>query len=66
MRHAELQARGSSLEFKLHKLMFLDLIREGKQKEALVYSRNFSLFAADHAKGKFEVNGSPLVRTLDQ
>ena len=55
-RHSELRARGSSLEFKLHRLVFLDLMREGRQQDALIYSRNFSPFAPDHAKGTVAQN----------
>lgn len=50
-RHEELKLRGSSLEFRLHKLKFLDLLKEGRHKDALVYSRNFAQFASDHTKG---------------
>ncbi|XP_068710195.1 E3 ubiquitin-protein ligase RMND5A-like [Montipora capricornis] len=49
-RHEELKLRGSSLEFRLHKLKFLDLLKEGRHKDALVYSRNFAGFAPDHTK----------------
>ena len=48
----ELKVRGSSLEFRLHKLKFLDLLREGRHKEALEYSKQFARFASDHTKGK--------------
>lgn len=44
----------SSIEFKLHRLQFIDLIRQGpeRQLEALMYTRNFAPFASHHAKGK--------------
>ena len=50
-RHKELKVRGSSLEFRLHKLKFLDLLREGHHREALQYSKHFARFASDHTKG---------------
>ena len=55
-RHREqLQAMNSSLEFKLHRLRFIELVCQGgvKQQEALAFARNFSLFAQGHTKGKF-------------
>lgn len=51
----ELKLRGSSLEFRLHKLKFLDLLKEGQHKEALEYSKQFASFASDHTKGKASV-----------
>ena len=48
----ELKLRGSSLEFRLHKLKYLDLLKEGQHKEALEYSKQFARFASDHTKGK--------------
>ena len=48
----ELKVRGSSLEFRLHKLKYLDLLKEGRHKEALQYSKQFARFASDHTKGK--------------
>ena len=50
-RHKELKVRGSSLEFRLHKLKFLDLLREGHHRETLQYSKHFARFASDHTKG---------------
>lgn len=49
-----LQAQGSSLEFKLHRLRFISLVEQGyeKQTEALFYARNFEPFAITHTKGK--------------
>eukprot|EP00112_Aurelia_sp_Birch-Aquarium-sp1_P019420 Seg48.11 transcript_id=Seg48.11/GoldUCD/mRNA.D3Y31 product="Protein RMD5 A" protein_id=Seg48.11/GoldUCD/D3Y31 len=40
----ELIEKSSPLEFKLHRLKFIDLIKEGRCKEALEYSKNFSRF----------------------
>jgi len=40
----ELAAKGSSLEFKLHKLKFINLLRDDCHKEALQYSKIFSKF----------------------
>ncbi|XP_033633232.1 E3 ubiquitin-protein ligase RMND5A-like [Asterias rubens] len=56
-RHREqLQAMNSSLEFKLHRLRFIELVCQGgvKQQEALAFARNFSLFAQGHTK-EFQV-----------
>ena len=49
----ELQTHRSSLEFKLLRLHFIDLVSQGvtKQQEALLYARNFAPFAASHTKG---------------
>lgn len=43
--------QNSKLEFKLHRLMFIELVRQGasKQEEIIAYARqNFPLFAAQH------------------
>ena len=48
----ELKVRGSSLEFRLHKLKYLDLLKEGHHKEALEYSKQFARFASDYTQGK--------------
>eukprot|EP00794_Sanderia_malayensis_P005489 gene5489-6174_t len=40
----ELDAKNSPLEFKLHRLKFIDLIVKGDCTEALAYSKNFSRF----------------------
>lgn len=49
----QLGEQNSSLEFKLHQLQFINLIRQGHshQKEALLYARNFAPFASDHQRG---------------
>ena len=51
---AALDCQGSSLEFKLHRLHFIDLVSHGPsfQLEALTYARNFAPFAVSHAKGQ--------------
>jgi hypothetical protein len=43
----------SSLEFKLHRLKFISMIKQGPtaQLAALYYSRNFEKFAEQHARG---------------
>lgn len=43
----------SSLEFKLHRLHFIDLLKRGPshQSLALQYSRNFAPFAIRHTRG---------------
>ena len=48
----ELNSRNSPLEFKLHRLKFIDLLRNGRCKEALNYAKNFSRFR-EHLKGMF-------------
>ncbi|KAL5017184.1 hypothetical protein ScPMuIL_006773 [Solemya velum] len=52
----------SSIEFKLHRLQFIDLIRQGpeRQLEALMYTRNFAPFATHHAKELQVLMGSLL------
>ncbi|XP_064602165.1 E3 ubiquitin-protein ligase RMND5A-like [Liolophura sinensis] len=57
----QLLAHGSSLEFKLHRLYFIDLIKQGpsRQREALMYARNFSLFTS-HDKDLQALMGSLL------
>ncbi|XP_067656917.1 E3 ubiquitin-protein ligase RMND5A-like isoform X1 [Haliotis asinina] len=54
--------KNSSLEFKLHRLQFIDLLRQGpeRQKEALWYTRNFSPFAHQHARELQALMGSLL------
>ena len=44
LKRDELQSKNSSLEFKLHRLKFIDLVKEGQWREALEYSKNFSRF----------------------
>ncbi|XP_072177664.1 E3 ubiquitin-protein ligase RMND5A-like [Diadema setosum] len=48
----QLRAQNSSLEFKLHRLRFIEFIRQGpeKQIEALLYARNVAQFACAHPK----------------
>ena len=50
-----LQKQGSSLEFRLHRLHFIELVKEGgeRQFDALRYAKNFAPFAATHAKGAY-------------
>ena len=48
----ELNSKNSPLEFKLHRLKFIDLLKEGRSKEALDYAKNFSRFR-EHIKGLF-------------
>ena len=59
----ELNSKNSPLEFKLHRLKFIDLIRNGRCKEALDYAKNFSRFR-EHLKGMFEPACLSLVFTL--
>ena len=49
----ELNRRKSPLEFKLHRLRFIELIKCGaiKQKEVLDYARKLAPFAEEHTKG---------------
>uniref|UniRef100_A0A8C4QKH6 Required for meiotic nuclear division 5 homolog B n=1 Tax=Eptatretus burgeri TaxID=7764 RepID=A0A8C4QKH6_EPTBU len=48
-----LLAQSSSLEFKLHRLFFIQLLAGGstRQQEALEYARNFQPFASQHQRG---------------
>ena len=46
----ELISKNSPLEFKLHRLKFIDLVKNGRCKEALDYAKNFSRFR-EHLKG---------------
>jgi len=57
-----LHAQNSSLEFKLHRLQFIDLVQQGssKQAEALLYARNFAPFAATHQRELQSLMGSLL------
>ena len=50
--HEELLAKRSCLEFKLHKLTFLDLLEQRRYKEALNYSKIFASFS-EHADGQY-------------
>ena len=49
-----LRQQNSSLQFKLHRLRFIELASQGppQQLAALLYARNFEPFASAHAKGK--------------
>ena len=53
--HDELLAKDSALEFKLHRLKFIDLLHKEKHREALQYSRIFPKFDG-HIKGKPTIN----------
>ncbi|ESO86491.1 hypothetical protein LOTGIDRAFT_207069 [Lottia gigantea] len=57
-----LLAQRSSLEFKLHRLHFIELLKQGtcRQREALLYSKNFSMFGAQHARELQVLMGSLL------
>lgn len=53
--HDNLEAQNSSLEFKLHRLKFIELLRQGAayQTEAIAYARmHFREFVHKHEKGK--------------
>ncbi len=54
----KLQSQNSSLEFRLHKLQFIHLVRQGieHQTEALHYAKNFAPFAHSHTKGTNQEN----------
>lgn len=49
----ELNKRNSPLDFKLHRLQFIELIKNGaiKQREVLEYARKLAPFAQVHTKG---------------
>jgi hypothetical protein len=57
-----LQEHNSTLEFKLHRLHFIELIERGAscQAEAVQYAKNFAPFAAAHGKELQELMGSLL------
>jgi len=57
-----LMGSGSTLEFRLHRLQFTELIKQGhvKQSEALAYAKNFAAFAHTHAKELQSLMGSLL------
>ncbi|KAL8580448.1 hypothetical protein ACOMHN_001217 [Nucella lapillus] len=57
-----LAEENSSLEFKLHRLHFINLLREGYavQQDALEYARNFAPFAAQHTRELQNLMGSLL------
>lgn len=59
---SQLLATGSPLEFRLHRLRFTELIKQGysKQSEALAYAKNFASFAHTHAKELQSLMGSLL------
>lgn len=59
---ARLASTGSHLEFRLHRLQFTELIKQGhaKQSEALAYAKNFASFANTHAKELQSLMGSLL------
>eukprot|EP00250_Pteridium_aquilinum_P009350 c18612_g1_i1 orf=298-1437(-) len=47
--HKELQLKGSSLEFNLHELQFVQLLQQGSRFQALQYAKaNFFQFATSH------------------
>ena len=49
----QLRQHNSSLEFKLHRLRFIEFIERGAcgQTDAVQYAKNFAPFAAAHSKG---------------
>jgi len=53
----ELRQHNSSLEFKLHRLRFIEYIERGAcgQSDAVQYAKNFAPFAAAHSKGLLSV-----------
>jgi hypothetical protein len=57
-----LQSNKSSLEFKLHRLRFIEYVERGAagQSDAVLYAKNFSPFAAAHSKELQELMGSLL------
>jgi len=59
---ARLASSGSPLEFRLHRLQFTELIKQGhtRQSEALAYAKNFASFANTHAKELQSLMGSLL------
>ena len=51
----QLRQHNSSLEFKLHRLRFIEYVERGPcgQSDAVQYSKNFAPFAAAHSKGLY-------------
>jgi len=49
----QLRQHNSSLEFKLHRLRFIEYVERGAcgQSDAVQYAKNFAPFAAAHSKG---------------
>ena len=49
----QLRQHNSSLEFKLHRLRFIEYVERGAcgQADAVQYAKNFAPFAAAHSKG---------------
>lgn len=57
--HDALEAQNSSLEFMIHRLKYIELLKLGAgfQSEAIAYARNhFRNFVHKHEKGKFNEN----------
>jgi len=53
----QLRQHNSSLEFKLHRLRFIEYVERGAcgQSDAVQYAKNFAPFAAAHSKGLFDI-----------
>ena len=47
----QLEGKGSSLEFKLHRLKYINLLVEGNVTAALCYANNFVPFSKQNSKG---------------
>ncbi|XP_077992250.1 E3 ubiquitin-protein ligase RMND5A-like [Glandiceps talaboti] len=62
MHREQLQAQNSSLEFKLHRLQFIELLKGGasSQQQILHYARNFGIFADGHSRELQVLMGSLL------
>lgn len=57
---------GSSLEFNIHRLRYIQLLAEQKPMEALIYGRElFAPFADKHLTGKQEKEDSTGVKSLN-
>jgi hypothetical protein len=66
MNREQLQAMSSCLEFKLHRLQFIELLKGGSDHQAaiLAYARNLAPFASQHSKGTSFNKFYPLVTNL--
>lgn len=53
-----LKEHNSSLEFRLHRLRFIEFVERGAdgQSAAVQYAKNFAPFAAAHSKGLWKVD----------
>jgi hypothetical protein len=56
---SQLEEKGSSLEFKLHRLKYINLLVEGNITAALCYANNFVPFSKQNSKGWYSKTIKP-------